>query len=250
MEDKKVKSTKKETKEKKVVKKETKKTTKAKEKASLNKNDQNTLKILSKVVSIIAKIVKVIAMVALPFIFISLIIIPLVFNKMEVNGNIIKFDDARFVLKDDYVTVSIADKTYLLADNINNIDRIVNYLNNSSLNKLVLGIELVLFFAGAILTVNVYLFKYMEELFKNIYTNETPFIDENCGYIRKIGRIMIATFALCLAANIVLAFFEESIINKGFTSYGIISIIVVYIIYYIFTYATNMQKINKTTIYD
>lgn len=250
MEDKKVKSTKKETKEKKVVKKETKKTTKVKEKALLNKNDQSTLKILSKVVSIIASILKVIAMIILPFIVISLILIPIVFNKMEINGNIVKFDNARFVLQDDYIAVNIANKTYLIADNVENIDRIVNYLNDSSLNKLVLGIELIILFAGAILAVNVYLFKYMEELFKNIYTNDTPFVDENCTYIRNIGRIMIATFALCLAANIVLAFFEESIINKGFTSYGIISIIIVYIIYYVFIYATNMQKIAKTKIYD
>lgn len=246
MSDKKVKSTKKETKEKEVVKK----TTKERKKTLLNKQDQKVLKVLSKVVSIIAKVVKVIAMVALPFIFILLIIIPLVFNKMEINGNIVKFDAARFVLKEDYVTVSIADKTYLIADNVEHIDKIVNYLNNSSLNKLVLEIELTLFFAAVILTLNVYLFKYMEELFKNIYTNDTPFTEENCKYIRNIGRIMITTFGLCLLANIVLAFFEENMFNKGFTSYGIISTIVVYIIYYVFTYATNMQRTCKTTIYN
>lgn len=250
MSDKKVKSTKKETKEKKVVKKTTKKTTKVKDKALLDIKDQKVLKVLSKVVSIIAKIIKVIFMVILPFIFVSIILIPLVFSKMEVDGNIVRFDDARFVLKDDYITVSVADKTYLVAENVEHINKIVDYLNSNSLNKMVLNIELTLFFIGVILTVNVYLFKYMEELFKNFYSKETPFIEENCQYIRNIGRKMIITFALCLAFNIVLAFFGECIFNKGFTSYGIISIIVVYIVYYIFTYATNMQKITKSTIYD
>lgn len=241
-------------KKKKTVKTETKKVVKTRvkkeKKELLPKKDQKTLKVLSRVVSIIAKVLRVCSMIILPFIFVSLVIIPLIAKDIDVGGNIIYFQDAKFVLNDDYITANIADKTYLLADNVKNIDKIVNYLNSNSITKSVTGAELLLFFAGVIITINIYLLKNTEDLFKNIYSNETPFTEENCNHIHKICRIMIAILVASIVFNIVLSLCIDNKFSVLFTPYGIVSIIVIYILYYIFTYATNMQKETKTVIYN
>lgn len=231
-------------------KKVTKKTTRSTKKALLDKKDQKVLKVLSRIVNIIARVLKVCSMIILPIIAVTLIIIPLIFKDIKVGGNIIHFDDARIVLNDDYITVNIADKTYLLADNVRNIPEIINYLNSNSLNKLVTSIELLLLFAAVIIAINTYLLKDIEKLFYNFYKNETPFTEENTNYIHRIGHIMIIILATSVVISVTLSLCVDPAFIKCFPPYGIFTIIITYIMYYIFIYATKLQKANKTVIYD
>ena len=150
----------------------------------------------------------------------------------------------------DSITANIGDKTYLLADNIKNMNKVINFLNNNSVLKLMIGLELTLVFSIIVIIINIYLLGYIEKLFDNFYRNKTPFTNENTNYIRKIGRVMIISLVASVIFEIVLSIIIKDGYEVHFKSYSIIGILIVYIMYYIFTYATKLQDKSDCNIYD
>ena len=217
---------------------------------SLPKKEQNIFKTLSRIVAVIAKILRIILMIAAPIILIVMILIPIFFSKVEVSGNIVKINDARLVLKDDYVTLNVGDKTHLLCDGVKNIDEIVTFLNDNSIGKIIASFELTLLFGVFMIIVNIYIFKDMESLFNNFYTKETPFISENSTYIWHIAQKMAFMFLANIVFGIALALFAKNALDINYTSYGLIEILIVFILYYIFKYATIIQSKTNASIYD
>ena len=245
-----VKVTKKET-----VKKEAKETkkvsaTKKKDEALLNKDDQKRFKTLSRVVKIISKIVRIVLMISVPFILMLAIIIPIMFSKIEVSGNIVKFNDARFVLKDDYITLNVGEKTHLIADGIKNMDQVVSFLNDNKLSTLIASFEVALIGAVVAIIINIYIFKDIEKLFDNFYLQKTPLTDENTEYIHNIGKKMIYLLLSELIFGIITTILAKNTFNTHIATYSIIEILIIYVIYYIFKYASNLQKQKESTIYD
>lgn len=234
------------------VSKETKKVLKSKKTNDglLEKKEQKYFRIMTKFISIIAKIVRICAMIIVPILLTVMIIIPLAFKNVEFNGNIIRFNDARFVLKDDNITLNIGDKNYLVADGIKDMDKVIEFFNANSIGKITTNILLSLSFVVVILIINIYVFQYLEKLFKNFYQHKTPFEEDNCDYLRKIGRLMIINWVVAIVFSIILnlVFRNDTLFNAG--SYTIMEIIGVYVCYFIFQYGTKMQKITDTTLYD
>ena len=239
-------------KEEKITKPTKKKTTIKTEKIEsvLSKKEQKTLKTLCKIVAVITKILKVCAMIIVPIIAIVSIIIPIIFSKIEVNGNIVKFNDIRFVMNNDYITANIGDKTYVISDHIENMDKIIDYINSNSIQRMMISLELTLIFSIIVVIINIYLLGYVERLFNNFYHEKTPFTGENSNYIKHIGKIMIISLIASIIFEFALSFFIDDISKVHFGSHNIIGIIIVYITYYIFLYAAKLQEKEKTCIYD
>ena len=239
-------------KEEKVTKSTKKRTTVKVEKNNpvLSKKEQKTLKVLCRIVSVITKILKVCAMIIVPIIAVVAILIPIVLSKVEVNGNIVKFNDVRFVMSNESVTAHVGDKTFVISDNVKNMDKLVDFLNSNTISKLLISLELTLIFTIIIIIINIYLLGYASKLFNNFYQGKTPFTDENNNYIRKIGRIMICSLIASFVFEFVLFIFVKDAFAIHFGTRNIIAIIVIYIMYYIFLYATKLQKENDTSIYN
>ena len=138
----------------------------------------------------------------------------------------------------------------MIGDNISNMDKIISFLNNNSIQKLVITLELILIFSIISLIISVYLLIYTEKLFDNFYHGNTPFTKENTDSIRTIGRIMICSVVASLIFELILTVVMKNAFNVHFTSYNIMRIITVYIAYYIFKYGTKLQAKNTTSIYD
>ena len=232
--------------EKKVIKKEIIK----KEEILLPKKNQKTLKVLSKIIYVITKILRVCAMIVVPIMAVVAILLPIVFSKIEANGNIIKVDDVRIVIKESSVTASIGEKTYLIGENLKNLDKVIDFLNDNSVLKIMIGVELALIFSIILIIINIYLLMYIEKLFKNIHHGKTPFTDENTDYIHKIGRIMIISIIFAMIFEFVLSLYTKNALSIHFASHSIIAILAVYVIYYIFIYATKLQTKFESKIYD
>ena len=216
----------------------------------LEKKDQKAYRVLSRIISVMAKILRVCAMILVPIIFVMMIIIPIAFKNVEVNGNIIKFNDARFILSDDYITANIGDKSYLLSDGIKNMNQIVKFLNDNSISKIVTSILLVLASIIVTLVISIYLLLYIERLFDNFYRKKTPFEEENAKYIRNIAKLMIISVITSVIFNVIISIVCRDVVNAGVKTYSITIILGLYVLYYIFKYAINMQNKVDTKICD
>ena len=216
----------------------------------LSQKDQKYLRMITKFVSIVAKIIKICAMIIVPIILIVMILIPIVFKDVEFSGNIIRFNDTRFVLNNDTITLNIGDKNYLVADNVKDMDKVIDFFNDNSIGKITTNVLLSLAFTVAIIIINIYIFQYIEKLFSNLYRHKTPYEDENCDYIRKIGRLMIINIIVKVVFDLILSLVFKNDIMLNTSGYTIMEIICVYVCYFIFLYGTNMQKKIDTQIYD
>ena len=216
----------------------------------LDKNEQKKLKTISKIISVITKILRVCAMIVLPLLFIIMIALPIIFKNVEINGNIIKFDDMNLVLHNDTITANLGEKSYIVANNVHNLDHIISFLNDNSLSKLLLDFELSIGFLIIVVVINVFILQYIEKLFDNFYRGETPFTLENSEYIRKIGKMMIISLIVAFVFELILSITTKGVCSINIGTYGIIEILCVYVIYYIFKYGTYMQKKVNTKIYE
>ena len=93
---------------------------------------------------------------------------------------------------------------------------------------------------------------YVEKLFNNIKNNQTPFTLENVGFIKRISYLMIALIIITPISNILFNVISTST-NSGENSFGLIGILEILIIFsmsYIFEYGYEIQKDSKGKIYS
>ncbi len=242
---KKEKKVKKETKKKVVTetKKETKvKVSKTKEKSILTKKEQKHYRVFSKIVRILSAIAKVFLMVLVPFIVLAMILIPLLFNKFEVTANVIKFNDASIIVRDDGLSLKIGDKIHVIDCDVSDIDNIMTFLINHSKGTIIFTLELSLLLLAAITIFEIYLFSNLEKLFGNFEKDKTPFTKENTDILLLIVKylVIIKICAICM--------FIVGLFHNNLTSISLLELFVVYVTYLIFKYATGMQKKVDTTI--
>ena len=215
-----------------------------KETALLDKSNQKVYKVLSKIIYVLAKIVKVLLMICVPFIFLAMILVPIIFKGFEVSGNIIKFNDASIIVHDESLSIKMGDGVRTVECDAVALEKLTTFLNENSKGLITTYVELALFLAGAILILDIYLFGYIEKIFGNFYKKETPFIKENLDYI----------FHICICLVILKAIdcfiFLMGLSNNLNSAVGIVDILIVFVIYFIFKYAVGIQKKVDTKMCD
>ena len=229
--------------------KETKVVKAPKEEVLLDKKNQKELRVISKVAYILTKIGRICLMIAIPFIFLAMIIIPFVLNKVTVDGNIIRVDDASFILNEDNVVAKIGNNTYISEEDLGVYRDVFNFLNKNDLSRLLWFVELALGFVAISAIITIYQLINIEKLFKNIHKDKVPFTTENCDHVRNICNLLIASAILSIVAEMVLGLVMPSF-DVNIASFSIIQLLVMFIVYYLFKYATEMQKKSNAVIYD
>ena len=231
-------------KEEKVTKKRTTKEKVKKQGGLLDKNDQNKYNKLCKVVKILAKIGRICLMIIIPFIILAMIFVPIVFNKFSIDGNIIKFEGASIVVRDDTISIKIGDNIQVFDSNVKEFEPIMNFINNNSKGTIISWFEISLLLSAVVIILDIYILSNIEKLFDNMEKNKTPFTKENTDTILMIAKYLLAS----KITIIVMSMF--SIFSDEVGSIRIISLLIVFILYYVFKYGTNIQKDNDTTICD
>lgn len=232
-----------------VIKKETKIETK-KNKGLLSKEEQKKTKVLSKIIRILAKIGKICGMIILPFIVLGMIIVPIVFSHLEISGNIIDFKDVRLVMRDKHITIKLGDGNYVSNDEIEGLDSIVEFFSQNSKEKIIAYLEVTLVFFLTMVLIEVYLLMQVEKLFENIEREKTPFIDENVKYVQMISKLVLVSFIASFVFQLILEIIIPDNFSINLANYGIIEILVLFLITYVFKYAVRLQEKEKTVIYD
>lgn len=214
------------------------------------KEKQQKVKTLTKILSLIGKIAGIVVKVAIPFVIIGMIVIPIFLSNIDVENNKIISKNIDIQLVEHGNRINIDYKGHTAISDIQNedFDKLANVLKENktiTIVKLELGFTTLLVF----LIILTKLLKHLEELFENINKGETPFTLLNVEHIKKMSYCMI----IC----IILSGFGEGILNNsinneisfGLELFDIVEILFLYALAYIFEYGYEIQKDSKGRMY-
>lgn len=235
--------------EKKVVKEE-------KKSFNLNKNDSKNLKIISKMIYIIARVIKVLLIIAVPFVVFAMILIPIVASKVEINENALTIemlDGEKVIIESDIKldgSYAIRYKDDIATDEIkfDLLGQVIKSIGNMSKTKIVVYFETILTISIAGIIIEIMIFNYLEKLFRNIY-DKTPFIEENVTYLNNIVNYLIANILISILMSFILNNFAKINVSNNINLIYLIIMLAVGATSYIIKYGINLQKNTDSDIY-
>lgn len=214
--------------------------------------DKSMLKGLSKFIYVIATIGKVCIYIAIPFLILTMIILPIIFNNTKVvNNNIV------FTYRDDTVEMNdVGNNKIEIRHNGKIIDeddhedykvfkKYRNTLNKYSKKELIGYTEAGLILLISYLYLIILVLKHLAKLFKNINEESTPFTLENVDHMTKMGKYMIAVILLPIIASILYSVFADIDINFDFGIISVMEILFVLAMSMIFKYGYSIENSSK-----
>ena len=223
----------------------------------MKEESKKSLKVLSKVLEIVTIVGKVCSIIAIPCIALVMICTPYFVNNVNVSDKKLSFkvgktnvvlleegkNDARLKAMVDGKVVSENEEAKI-------VDMINDALKNTSKTNVIICVELALAFGIATIIFSIIVMNYAIKFFKNLGNKQTPFIEENVLYLRKMGIYMIVAFALPIVSNVIIDLISGYDIGTGFEMYNAIEILVLFILSYIFEYGMELQSKSKKTLYE
>ena len=219
----------------------------------IEKDKQRKLKVLSKIIYILAKIGKILTYIAIPFIVLGMVVIPMLMNKIDIkNDRIILKDKGNIISiveKNDKLVINVKDAKVAEVTSAKDISKIKDFFNNNSKGTIIAAGETALGFALISIIIAILLLRRVEKLFKNINKNDTPFTYDNVEHIRRIAFLMIISIILPAVASAVIEIILKVDLNIHFGAYNLIEILSLYVLVYVFEYGCKLQKDSKCKIY-
>lgn len=221
-------------------------------KIKLDEKDKSMLKGLSKLIYVFATIGKICIYIAIPFLVLTMIILPVIFNNTKVvNNNII------FTYRNDTVEMNdVGNNKIEIRHNGKIVDeddhedykafkKYRNILNDYSKKELIGYTEAGLILLISYLYLIILVLKHLAKLFKNINEESTPFTLENIDHMAKMGRYMIAVILLPIIASILYSAFADIDINIDFSIVSVMEVLFVLAMSIIFKYGYNIENNKK-----
>ena len=214
-----------------------------------NEKKQKQVKSLSNVIGLIGKIGGIVLKVAIAFIILAMMLVPFVVNNVEVTSNEITF-------KTDNIKIIDQDKLEIHDIIIADIDadisqsEFIEIFNTHSNAEIIGYAEAALVFLLISIVIVIFVLGYVEKLFNNIKNNSTPFTLDNVHYIKRISYLMIALIILTpLSGVFINLIFGMTEVESPFELMGILEILIIFSMSYIFEYGHEIQKDSKGIIY-
>ena len=216
------------------------------------KEKQQRVKILTKLLSLIGKIGGIVTKVGIGFITFIMIVIPILVSNIDIlddkiiaSGNIITITELN-----DGVRISSSANEHIIIGDIKNKDiETIKKAYNKYDKKVLIGLLETSFATLIVFLVFVIkVLKHLEELFKNINEGDTPFTLINVNHIKKMSYNMIAAIITSGIGTIILNIAMASE-NIEIDLFNIVEIIFLYALSYIFEYGYEIQKDSKGKMY-
>ena len=219
---------------------------------------QNKVKGLSKAISIIAIIGRIICYVGLFFIATAMILAPIAIKNTNVKDNKIVFtgpSDSSITLEENedkegsVLIIKHNGATIVEEKNQYSIMIIKTALQNNNKTKLIVLSETALAFTIINLVLVSIVLLYLERLFKNISSGDTPFTMDNVRYIKKMAYLMIAVIVLPSGGGLLAQFITGMDLDLDFEMFNVIEILFLFSLAYIFEYGYLIQLDSKGKMY-
>ena len=221
--------------------------------AKLNEKEQKNIKVISQILYMIGRIGAILSKVAIGFVAVAMIVIPILFNSIEIKDNKIIADGKVFTITEinDGVRVSSSQNEHIIISDINqsDVELIKEAMNKQGRIKLIIFFELGLVFMIAFLVFISMALTKMDKLFVNIHDGETPFTLDNVSYLKKMAYYMITAIVLSAIGSTILniGIGAEDIVE--FNLFNITEIIFLFAMSLIFEYGYRIQQDSKGKMY-
>lgn len=222
--------------------------------SSLEKGKQKKVKVLSKIIYIFAKIGKIFSYIAVPFIILGMVIVLMLLNNLEFEGNRIRVKDTdrmvSLIEKDDKLIIDANGSKVAEITEMKDIEKVKGIFNDNLKTSVLVYSEIFLVFALVSVILAIIMLRHIEKLFKNINRESTPFTMDNVNHIKKIAIIMIISIILPTAMDLIVNLTLKGNLDVNITTYNIFEILIVFTLAYIFEYGYKLQEKSKLTMYD
>lgn len=211
---------------------------------------QKKVKTLTKILSLIGKISGIVVKVVIPFVILSMIIMPILLSNIDIKDNSIVSKNNNIQIVEHNNRINITYKGHTTVTDIENKDiedlKLVLKDNKAlSITKIEIGFTLLL----AFLIILSMLLKHLEQLFENINKGDTPFTLINVNHIKKMSYYMIICIILSGLGEGILNSALRDEVSFGLEMFDIVEILFLYVLSYIFEYGYEIQKDSKGKMY-
>lgn len=220
----------------------------------LKEKEQKKVKVLSKVLYILALIGKIATRIAAGIVIVIAVLIPVFASDIKYKNNEIRFkniskDVIRFEEKDKDIIILVNDKKIKDPADQKTLQMVKDVLDNNSITKVTTIVTIGFVLLGVYLFIIAIILSHIEKLFKNINEGQTPFTLENVEHIKKAAYYMIAAIFFSAIGSGVLALISE-VGEVEFDSFDLIEILFLFAMAYIFEYGVEIQKDSEGIMYD
>lgn len=222
----------------------------------LEKNDQEKVKVLSKVISIIAKVGKILVGISIPIVAVTVLITGILITRVEVNNNeiILKDVNEKLVITATNEKMEIRYNDKLIVDEISesdldNISKIKDLFLNNDKTLIFVYVEVGFIVLIITLVMAFKLLHHLEILFLNINSGDTPFTLENVDHIKKMAYLMIAMIILPNVLGFIFGVILKMDVDGGIELFNLIEILFLFSLSYIFEYGYEIQMDSKGKMY-
>ena len=222
--------------------------------AKLNEKEQKNVKVISQILYMIGRIGAIISRVAIGFVAVAMIVIPLFMNGIKVEDNKIIADGKIFTITelDDGLRISSSQNEHIVVSDINSkdVELIKNAMTKQGRTKIIIFAEVGLAFMVAFLVFISMALSRMDKLFVNIHDGETPFTLDNVSYLKKMAYYMITAIILSAIGSTVIELGLGAEDAIDFNIFNITEIIFLFAMSLIFEYGYRIQQDSKGKMYD
>ena len=215
-----------------------------------NEEKQKRVKTLSNIISLIGNIGKIVMMVAIPFVIVVMVLVPYVISNVEVVDNKVELTSDNIEVVDNK-TIQLFGVAVIGIDEEISEGEVLEIFNDFSKGEIILYIESGFIFVLVDIVICIFIFSFVEKLFKNIKENNTPFTLDNVNYIKKISYLMIGLIIISPIGGMLFNIIKPGI--EAESTFGLMSILEILIIFsmsYIFEYGYEIQKDSKGIMYN
>ena len=223
----------------------------------MKEESKKNLRVLSKVLEVFGIIGKAFSIIAIPFLALCMFLAPVIVNHVEVKDNkvvITGFDENIEIYEegknDATIKIKAGDKVVAEEKEEKIISEFKKMATNATKGKIIFIIEGYLVLAITLIILGIVSLNYSIKLFRNIRTKDTPFIEENVLFIRKIAKFMIIMLAVNILGTVIIEIVTNYEINMDIGATNILYILALFILSYIFEYGVTLQKNSKKKIYE
>lgn len=216
------------------------------------KDQQKKIKGLSMAISVVARVCKIFVSIVIFLSLIYMLVILFVSSKMEIKQNEISIDEKIFkydINEDNQFILYDEDgnqKFKMMIDTSTNLDK---YIDHITVGKLVFSTEYISLCFVITLVFVYLLLSYVDKLFRNIYSGETPFTLDNIKYIKKIALYMTFIVLFPFITGFIFQYIMGLDMSIELELFDLLLVIVIISLSYIFEYGYQIQLDSKGVMY-
>lgn len=219
----------------------------------LKKEKQKRMKVLSKIIYIVARIGKILTIASSIIILITMIGLPIITSNIKVDENkITVFNEViEYQREDDKIILKQGNREEIItnANELKAGNEIINTIENNELTKMTIFTEAAFACLVATLILLYLTFKHLEELFVNIHNGDTPFTIDNVKHIKMMSYLLIGVTLLPDICGVIAELVMKIDLDIGFGLMDLLYIIILYSLSYIFEYGYEIQLDSKGKMY-